>query len=122
MSMTDQGGGATQATSGATDVVIQLRGIVQQLSAWVLAFQGRVTLGNFTMAAAASTTINNTAVKANSKITPIPTNASAGTLMGSAKSLYISAKSAGVSFTVSTANAASAAGTETFDYIINTPS
>jgi len=76
------------------------------------------TVGTFTLAAAATTVVPNTFVKANSVIIPFPTNAAAGTLQGSAKSLYISATTAGVSFTVATASAANAAGTETFAFLI----
>jgi hypothetical protein len=39
--------------------------------------------------------------------------------MGSAKSLYVSAKTQGTSFAVTTADGTAAAGTETFDYQIN---
>ena len=105
---------------GAADVVIQLRGIVQQLSAWVAAFTGRVVTGSFTMAASATTTIAQPAVKANSNILLFPTSASAGTLVGSAKSPYISALTPGVGFTVATASAGAAAGTESFFYQIVT--
>src|SRR6185312_4956533 len=65
-------------------------------------------LGSFTMAAAASTTVSDTNVATNSKIFLTPTNATAATLQGSAKCLYISAKVAGTSFTVSIASGASA--------------
>jgi hypothetical protein len=108
--------------AGAQDVVTQLRGIVQQLSAWVAAFTGRTVTGSFTFAAAATTTVAQPAVKANSIVTPSPTNASAGTLVGSAKSPYVSVLTPGVSFTVATASGAAAAGTETFSYSIFTPS
>ena len=108
--------------AGAQDVVTQLRGVVQQLSAWVAAFSGRVVTGTFTMPAAATKVVAQPAAQANSIITLTPTNASAGTLMGSAKALYISAISPGVSFTVATASAANAAGTETFAYSVTTPS
>ena len=77
--------------------------------------------GSFTLAAAATTTVTNSKVAANSIIVLMPTNAAAGTLMGSAKSLYISARSAGVSFTVATAAGTNAAGSETFDYQIINP-
>lgn len=106
---------------GVTDVVSQLQAIVRQLGLWVQAFKGRITFGTFTLAAAATTTVNQAAVQSNSNISLTSTNAAAGTLMGSAKALYISAISPGVSFTVATANAAAAAGTETFSYTIQTP-
>ncbi len=57
-------------------------------------------------------------VTAACKITLTPTNAAAATLIGSAKCPYVSAKTAGASFTLSTASAGTAAGTETFDYAI----
>jgi hypothetical protein len=72
--------------------------------------------GSFTLSAAATTTVNDTDVTATSTIMLMPTNAAAATLMGSAKALYISARTAGTSFAVSTASAAAAAGTETFEY------
>lgn len=107
--------------SGNADVVIQLQGIIQQLSALVGVFGGRFAFGTFTMSAAATTVIQNTGVSGNSAIVFIPTNAAAGTLMGSNKSLYISAISAGTSFTVATASGVAAAGTETFTYYAITP-
>lgn len=79
------------------------------------------TVGTFTLAASATTTVTSAYVKANSVIIPFPTNAAAGTLQGSAKSLYVSARTAGTSFTVSTASAAAAAGTETFFFLLVNP-
>ena len=122
MSMIDSGGAPNQGTAGATDVVTQLQGIVRQLSAWVHAFKGRAAFGSFTMGVAATTVISQPVVATNSIITLTPTNAAAGTLMGSAKSLYISAKTTGISFTVATANGVVAVGGETFDYSVTTPS
>src|SRR5262245_14346687 len=78
--------------------------------------------GSFTCAGAATTTVTQTAVTATSKIFLMPTNASAGTLMGSAKHLFISARTPGASFAVRTADNNAAAGTETFDYFILNPS
>lgn len=114
---------ASPSSSGAgtTDAVTQLQAIVRQLTALVAAINGRITYGTFTLAAAASTTINQSAVKANSQIVWTPTNASAATLEGSAKALYVSAIVPGTSFTVSTANASNAVGTETFSYTVQTP-
>jgi hypothetical protein len=74
--------------------------------------------GNFICAANANTTVNNASVTAASVILLMPTNAAAGTLMSGATSLYTSARVAGTSFTLTTANAAAAAGTETFFYVI----
>lgn len=105
-----------------TDVVTQLQGIVRQLTAWVAAFTGRMISGTFTLAAAPSTTVNQTGVKANSIINLMALNAAAGTLMGSSKSLYISSISPGVSFTVATADSTNAVGTESFQYSFTTPS
>ena len=98
-----------QGTAGGTDVVTQLQGIVRQLAAWVKAFSGRQTFGSFTLAAAATTTVAQVAAEANSSIVISPTNASAAVLVG------------GASFTVATADGGSAAGTETFSYLITTP-
>jgi hypothetical protein len=118
MSMQDTNPPA-QGSSSSTDIVTQLSGIVRQLSNWIQAFNGRITQGNFTLSVAASITVAQPAVAANSFIQWSPTNASAGTLEGSAKKLYLSAKSPGVSFTLSTASGGNAVGTETFDYQIS---
>jgi parallel beta-helix repeat protein len=74
-------------------------------------------IGSFTLGAVVSTVVNNANVRSGSKIQLVPTNAAAATLMGSAKALYIT-RTPGTSFTVSTANAVAAAGTETFEYTI----
>jgi hypothetical protein len=74
--------------------------------------------GGFTMAASFTQTIANTAVTASSRIFLFPTNAAGATLMASAKSLYMGVRTAGVSFTVITADGNNAAGTETFNYLI----
>lgn len=74
--------------------------------------------GSFTMAAAATKVVSDVNIKAASLIMLFPSNAAAATLMSSAKSLYVSARVVGTSFTVATADATAAAGTETFDYRI----
>jgi hypothetical protein len=107
-----QAGGGTNTSTTAD----QLRN--QVLSGMLVALQNgfpRVA-GTFTLAAAATTVVPQTATESTSLITLTPTNAAAATLMGSAKSLYVSARTQGASFTVATANATSAAGTETFAY------
>jgi len=81
----------------------------------------RLSGGSFTMAAAATKVVTDTNVTATSIIILMPTNAAAGTLQQSTETLYISSISAGVSFTVATADGGSAAGTETFQYLIYTP-
>ena len=75
-------------------------------------------VGTFTAGAAATTAVTNTSVTAASIIFIQPTNAAAATLMAGASSLYISARAAGVSFTVATADAGNAGGTETFNYLV----
>lgn len=74
--------------------------------------------GTFTLGAAVTTTVTESAVLGASVIVLMPTNAAAATLMGSAKSLYVSARTSGESFAVRTANGVAAAGTETFEYVI----
>jgi hypothetical protein len=96
------------------NIVTALNGIAQLLSMSVLP----QVAGNFTMAAAATLTIAQPSVSAGSKIFLQPTNAAAGTLQGSAKCLYISAINSGVGFTVATASAGNAVGTETFNYVV----
>jgi hypothetical protein len=126
-----QGPGPAQGTAGLTDVVIQLVGVVRQMSSSNTLLQSlintlsaifpRIT-GSFTLAAAATTTVTQVAIKANSIVLWSPTNAAAGTLEGSPKKLYHSANAAGASFTVATASGVAAAGTETFEYTVINPS
>lgn len=115
---TQEGGGASLG-----DVLTKLQGIssgLSQIYKALVALLPRVT-GSFTLAAAATTTVTQPAIVAGSIVQLTPTNASAATLMGSAKSLYHSANTPGASFTVATASAAAAAGTETFNYVIVNP-
>lgn len=112
--------------SGMTNLVSTLKGVVQNLAtinSSISAAFPRIT-GSFTLTAAATTVVNQSAIKANSLVILQPTNAAAGTLMGSAKAPYIAPSSyvAGTSFTVATASGASAAGTETFNYTVINPS
>lgn len=68
--------------------------------------------------AAAATVVSDPEVHANCHIDFTPTNAAAATLMAGAKSIYVSARNAGTSFTVTTADGTNAAGTENFTYRI----
>ena len=110
--------------SDATDnaMIGQAKGVNQNLGALVQAFTTAFPLhsstGSFTMAVAATKTVTDATIKAGSIVLLMPTNAAAATLMGSAKSLYVSAKTPGASFTVATANAGNAVGTETFDFAV----
>lgn len=74
--------------------------------------------GSFTLAAAATKVVSNTAVGATSTVYLTPSNAAAATLMSGAKALYHSANSGGASFTVATADGTNAVGTETFNYLL----
>lgn len=112
---------ATDNVNGGASVNVPAKGCVVLVSNGVHAWRVVGDLqdkGSFTLGAAATSVIPNLSITANSKVFLSPTNADAATLMASAKSLYTSSLSAGVSFTVATANAAAAAGTETFDYRI----
>lgn len=113
------------APSGAslTDLATNGKNLNLNISALISAIQSifpRVS-GTFTLAAAATTTVTQTAITATSIIVFTPTSASAGTLQGSVKCLYLSARTAGASFTVATASGGNAAGTETFQYFVVNP-
>lgn len=75
------------------------------------------SIGTFTMAASASKVVTDANVTTSSFIQFSPTNAAAGTLIGSTKSLYYTTASG--SFTVTTASGVAAAGTETFAYMVS---
>ena len=74
--------------------------------------------GTFTLTAAASITVPQPATTSTSFIQLTPMNASAGTLMGSNKALYVSARTPGTSFTLTTASGVAAAGGEQFSYTL----
>lgn len=115
--MDTQGGGSLQdiATVGNnTNKILSL------LVTAITSTFPRIT-GTFTCAAAATTTVTQTAIRATSVVLLTPTNAAAGTLMGGVKHLYVSALTVGASFTVATASGGAAAGTETFSYVVVNP-
>jgi parallel beta-helix repeat protein len=74
--------------------------------------------GTFTCSGV-TTSVNNVNVVSNSKITIGPTNPSAATLMGGAKSLFVSGILSGTSFAVRTADGNAPTGDETFYYLID---
>lgn len=102
------------ATNGS--MLNQQMGQLIQMFDGILPFSG--TIGSFTCAAAATTTVTEAFTQANSVILITPTNAAAGTLQAGTNHLYLSARTAGVSFAFATAAAGAAAGTETFIYIV----
>lgn len=108
---------------GLGDINTTLKNANQNFSQFLQLLQALFprTFGTFTMPAAVTITVTQPAVSANSLVVPLPTNASAATLMGSAKHLYPSAIVAGTSFTFATGSGVAAAGTETFAYFILTP-
>lgn len=127
------GSGAPQtgvAAPGAntTDIVTWLQGIVRQLTAGnanmklliaaIAAAFPRISEGSFSFGVAATVVVPAPQVTAVSAIILIPTNAAAATLVGGVKSPYVSARSVGTNFTVSTASGGNAAGTETFGYLM----
>jgi hypothetical protein len=124
-------GGLGQGSASISDVVTKLDGVVRNLASNGTTLTSILTTlqtaiptatGTFTLSAAASTIVNQPLAQANSYIpTPTATNATAATLMGSAKYLYISSINPGVSFTVTTGSGGAAAGTETFKYAVFQP-
>lgn len=109
------GDALTRIASNGVLLNQQLGQLISTLST-LLPFSG--AFGTFTCSAAATTTVTNASVAANSVILITPTNAAAATLMSGATALYLSARTAGTSFAFTTANAAAAAGTETFQFLI----
>jgi hypothetical protein len=103
-------------------MLLHAQGVNQNLGKLVETITTRfalaATTGSFVLGAAANTTVNDVNVKANSIIFPIPNTAPAALIMGSAKSLYVSAKVAGTSFVVSTGDGTPASGGQSFSYII----
>lgn len=84
--------------------------------AFKAAFPTKWNIGQFTCGAAATTVVNDANVTASSHIDLTPLNAAAANMVAGATSPYISARTAGVSFTVATASGGAAAGTEQFSY------
>ena len=109
------GGGMGSAfLTAVQNIVTAINGLASTLTA--ARVQAR---GSFTLGAASSTVVAQIAVASGSTVTWAPLNASAATLTGSSKALYLSTKTAGVGFTVATADGTNAAGTEVFSYIVS---
>ena len=112
------GGGGWGTVSSALltaiqNIVTAINGLASTLTA--ARVQAR---GSFTLGAAATTSVVQIAVASGSTIMWAPLNASAATLEGSAKALYLSSQTAGTGFVVATASGGNAAGTEVFSYVV----
>ena len=108
----------TETPAQLNDIATKLQ-IGNQISAQLLQLFTNLfprRTGSFTMAAASNKVVIDANVTTSSFIALMPTNAAAGTLMGSNESLYITPASG--SFTVTTAAGTAAAGTETFNYAV----
>jgi hypothetical protein len=78
-------------------------------------------LGSFTMTATVTLAVPAPTITASGNVTITPRNAAAATLQSGPKALYVSAITAGTGFTVATADATTAAGTEIFSYAVTNP-
>lgn len=110
--------GGTNPSVGIGDLVTTLKIANQNSSLLIqtlMAIFPRIT-GTFTATAAATSTVANTNIAANSIVVLVPINAAARTLQAGANMLSVSATTGGVGFTVVTAGGGSAAGTEQFSY------
>jgi hypothetical protein len=124
--MGDPGNNWQQPTqsAGATDVVTQLQNIVTKLTGLIAAtnavakaLANRAVLGAFTATAGTSSVIAQPAVQSQSTVSIVPMNSAASTLVQAHG--YFITNSVGVGFTVTFG--AGAAGTETFNYIVTSP-
>ena len=124
MSFLDRLNQAPSGGASLTDVVTQFKNLVQNVAQiqQAIANVAPRTFGTVTLSAAATTTVPEPSTQSLSVIILMPTNAAAATLQGSAKSLYVSARTTGASLALTTANGSAAAGTETFSYVLWNPS
>ena len=116
--MVDWTNGSGMAPAQLTDIATKLQ-ISNQIAAQMLTLFTSLfprSFGTFTMAAASSKVVTDANVTTASFISLMPTNAAAGTLMGSNESLYVTTASG--SFTVTTAAGTAASGTENFSYVV----
>mgnify|MGYP001570164330 CR=1 FL=1 len=107
--------------SAIDDLVSVMKGGVQNLGQLVNVIQNIFprTIGTFTLSNATVTVVTQPAVKANSVVFFTPTNATAA-LVQRTMGLFHSASTAGASFSIST-QSGTAAGTETFEYVVINP-
>lgn len=120
MALDDNGPGGLPRSS-PIDTEGKLRN--QYLGRMVMALEALLASasGTFTLTAAATNTIPEPKTQSTSLIELTPLNASAATLMGSNKALYISSRTTGASFAVTTASGAAPASGEQFQYTLRNP-
>jgi hypothetical protein len=104
-----------------TALIGQAQGVNQNLAKMVDALQTAFPLhsstGSFTWSAAATKVVADTSIKAGSIVLLMPTNASAADLVAGAHAPYVSARTAGASFTLATADGNAVVGSGTFEYL-----
>jgi hypothetical protein len=107
--------------SAIEDIVSTLQGGVRNLGQLVQVLSAAFprTTGSLTLSNATVTVVADTSVTTSSIVLWSPTNAAAG-LLERSQGLYRASLSPGVSFTLST-QTGTAAGTETFDYVMINP-
>ena len=105
---------------GPDDVNSTAQNISKQIGLLVQAMGGRFVGGSFTLSGGTATVVNEPSVTSNSRITFSPTNAT-GALTQRSAGLYLSARVAASTFTISTQSGTSF-GTETFNYVLFNPS
>lgn len=113
----------TQAGASRADQIVVLNQIARNLAILVQTMSAvlpRIN-GTFTLSAAATTTVTQPSIKANSLVQPFPTNTSAAVLQGSARYVFVSSLIPGSGFLMRTANGSAAGGTETFNYTVINP-
>jgi hypothetical protein len=104
------------------DLINTLKGLVQNASAINTTLTNtfpRIS-GTLTLSNATTTVVTQTGLTASSRVLLTQTNAAAALLL-LGRGLYHSANTPSVSFTLSTQNG-TAAGTETFEYVVVNPS
>ncbi len=106
---------------GTSDQICYIGGVVSYITDYPL-LSPKLSLvsniGDFFLGATINTTVPNILVTAGSVVLVQAANAAAATRQGSSGGVYLSDKTAGVSFVVTTADGAAAAGTEHYYYSI----
>lgn len=119
-----QHGGFQSMKDGGSDVdmLAQVNGVNANLAKLASVMQTRFALaaftGSFTLAAVASQVVTDANAKAGSIIYLTAANAAAAAMQATAKNPWVSAISAGASFTVATADGTAATGGQIFSYVI----